>query len=195
MNRHLMRVLATAMRYGPVDRIAPLTALHTFRAAVASVPAYRDLLTKLREAHPEIIFRFRHGTDLPVIELDRKGMKRAVRNLLDNAVGACSAVPWAGCIDIATTHDPDRDVVVLELADNGGGMSPAVKARLFEPYFSTKKGGTGLGLVIVSDVVADHKGFIRVHDNHPSGTRLVIELPAQTQRVLAVARMGAGGRG
>jgi two-component system nitrogen regulation sensor histidine kinase NtrY len=154
-----------------------------------------ESLVLLREAHPEINFRFRPGADLPILELDRKGMNRAVRNLLDNAVGACAAVPWDGCIDITTAHDPDRDVVVLELADNGGGMSPTVKARLFEPYFSTKKGGTGLGLVIVSDVVADHKGFIRVHDNHPSGIRLVIEFPAQTQRIPAVARVGAGWRG
>jgi len=154
-----------------------------------------ESLVLLREAHPEIAFRYRPGTDLPILELDRKGMKRAVVNLLDNAVGACAAVPWDGCIDITTTHDPERDVVVLEVADNGGGMSPAVKARLFEPYFSTKKGGTGLGLVIVSDVVADHKGFVRVHDNHPSGTRLVIEFPAKTQRALAMTRVGAGGRG
>ncbi len=152
-----------------------------------------ETLVLLREGHPEIEFRFRPA-DVPVLELDRKGIKRAVMNLLDNAIGACAAVPWAGCIDISTAHDPDRDVVVLEVADNGGGMSPAVKARLFEPYFSTKRSGTGLGLVIVSGVVTDHEGFIRVHDNHPSGARLIIEFPAKTQRALTVASM-SGRRG
>jgi two-component system nitrogen regulation sensor histidine kinase NtrY len=50
---------------------------------------------------------------------------------------------------------------------------------MFEPYFSTKKGGTGLGLVIVNRIISDHNGFIRVKDNEPSGTIFSIELPVK----------------
>ena len=56
-------------------------------------------------------------------------------------------------------------------------MSAEVKARLFEPYFSTKAQGTGLGLAIASQVIADHRAFIRVRDNRPQGSRFVIEFP------------------
>ncbi len=68
-------------------------------------------------------------------------------------------------------------LVRLEVADNGRGMTPDVQARVFEPYFSTKKDGTGLGLAIVSAIVADHQAYIRVRDNQPRGVRVVIEFP------------------
>ena len=70
-------------------------------------------------------------------------------------------------------------MVLLELADDGVGMTPEVKARLFEPYFSTKPDGTGLGLAIVSAVLADHQAFVRVRDNQPRGSRFAIEFPVR----------------
>ena len=70
-------------------------------------------------------------------------------------------------------------MVRIEVADNGRGISPENKLHLFEPYFSTKKQGTGLGLAIVNTIVTDHNGFIRVLDNHPKGTRFIIELPVR----------------
>ena len=79
-------------------------------------------------------------------------------------------------------------VVRLEVADNGAGMTPDVQARVFEPYFSTKKDGTGLGLAIVSAIVADHHAYIRVRDNTPHGVRVVIEFPLRRpDRLRAVA--------
>ena len=65
------------------------------------------------------------------------------------------------------------------MADNGCGLSPEVRERIFEPYFSTKKDGTGLGLAIVSAIVADHHGYVRVRQNDPKGSRFIIELPAE----------------
>jgi two-component system nitrogen regulation sensor histidine kinase NtrY len=151
-------------------------------------------LVLYRQAHTDVEFRFIPASDVPVLELDRDGTKRALANLLDNAVAACAAVPWQGRIEVSTHYDAGRDVVVLEVADNGSGMSPEVKERLFEPYFSTKGAGTGLGLAIVSAIVADHEAFIRVHDNQPSGSRFVVEFPARTQRQLAVANVAGGPR-
>ena len=66
----------------------------------------------------------------------------------------------------------------IEIADNGKGISDAEKTRLFEPYFSTKKSGMGLGLAIVSSIISDHNGVIRVQDNMPAGAKFIIELPA-----------------
>ena len=115
---------------------------------------------------------------MPVFELDREQLKRAMINLIDNA---CAAVTAAGGreVKVTTAYDRALGIVRLTVADDGTGMSDDVKGRLFEPYFSTKKGGTGLGLTIVHRIVADHEGFIRVQDNRPKGSRFIIELPAK----------------
>jgi two-component system nitrogen regulation sensor histidine kinase NtrY len=75
-------------------------------------------------------------------------------------------------------HDPILKMVRLEISDDGIGISPAEKTRLFEPDFSTKKTGMGLGLSIVNNIILDHNGMIRVMDNQPRGAKFVIELPA-----------------
>jgi two-component system nitrogen regulation sensor histidine kinase NtrY len=92
---------------------------------------------------------------------------------------------------VSTRFDPARGVVTLEIADDGIGMTPEVKARLFEPYFSTKPQGTGLGLAIASAVLADHQAFIRVRDNRPRGSRFVIELPVRERKLEVPDRASA----
>jgi two-component system nitrogen regulation sensor histidine kinase NtrY len=89
---------------------------------------------------------------------------------------------------VVTRHASERDVVTLEIADDGLGMTSEVKSRLFEPYFSTKPHGTGLGLAIASAVLADHQAFIRARDNAPRGSRFVIELPVRDDAVVAAGR-------
>jgi two-component system nitrogen regulation sensor histidine kinase NtrY len=78
-------------------------------------------------------------------------------------------------------------MVRLEIADNGCGLAADIRAKIFEPYFSTKENGTGLGLTIVSQIIEDHRGYIRALPNHPRGTRFTIELPAneESERQLA----------
>jgi len=127
-----------------------------------------------REAHPEVIFDIQISEDIPVLRLDRQQIKQAMINLIENAVAAMKA---RGCITIALTHDPILNMVRLEVMDDGPGISDEDKTRLFEPNFSTKKGGMGLGLTIVSSIVSDHNGMIRVQDRLPRGAKFVIELP------------------
>jgi len=137
----------------------------------------KEALFLFKEGHKGIHFKFDNG-ELPPLELDRDQIKRALINLLDNAV---AAVEEGGEVRILTAYDPSFGIVHLEVADNGCGLAPEVRARIFEPYFSTKKNGTGLGLAIVSAIVADHRGYIRVRPNEPKGTRLIIELPVREQ--------------
>jgi two-component system, NtrC family, nitrogen regulation sensor histidine kinase NtrY len=73
--------------------------------------------------------------------------------------------------------------VEISVADSGQGVSQEAKERLFLPYFSTKKRGTGLGLAIVSRIIEDHRGSIRVEENHPLGARFVIELPVASDAI------------
>ena len=135
----------------------------------------REALFLFKEGHKEIRFHF-ESEPIPPLELDRDQMKRALINLLDNAV---AAVEEQGEIRLATSHDRSRGIVCLEVADDGCGLASGVKPRIFEPYFSTKENGTGLGLTIVSQIVEDHQGYIRVRPNEPRGTRFTIELPVR----------------
>lgn len=137
-----------------------------------------DAVVLFREGHPEIEFEMTGAPDLPELMLDREGIRRALINILDNAVAACVAgAGRRGRIRIVTEFLRSLRVVRLEIADNGVGMSPEIRARLFEPYFSTKREGTGLGLAIVSVILSEHRAFIRVRDNEPDGSRFIVEFP------------------
>ena len=148
-----------------------------------------EALALYRGGHPEIAFQFKSDAGIPPVPIDHEALKRALINMLDNAVAACEACPdRPGEIEIATRYGAELEVVYLEIADNGCGMSSEVKHRVFEPYFSTKRDGTGLGMAIVSAIVADHQAYIRVYDNVPRGTRFTISLPVRGRALTAPAR-------
>jgi two-component system nitrogen regulation sensor histidine kinase NtrY len=139
-----------------------------------------EAMVLFREGHRQIDFSFDPDPTLPRLPLDREGIKRAIINMLDNAVAACDAADdEAPRIEVRTRYHRTHGIVALEVADTGVGIKPEERSRLFEPYFSTKQGGTGLGLAIVSTIVADHQGFVRVKDNEPHGSRFVVELPVK----------------
>jgi two-component system, NtrC family, nitrogen regulation sensor histidine kinase NtrY len=126
------------------------------------------------------------ASDLPKVMADAEAIKRAVANLVDNAAEA-SETSVVREIAISTTLVASRDAVEITVADTGHGVTREVKEKLFLPYFSTKKRGTGLGLAIVSRIVEDHHGSIRVEENHPVGTRFIVELPVVPENVPAAA--------
>lgn len=134
-----------------------------------------ECLTLYRQAHKDIIFGTLLDSNLPDSKFDREQIKRALINLLENAV---SATPPKGSITVSSSYNREINIITLTVSDTGCGIPAENKPRLFEPYFSTKKTGTGLGLAIVSTIVADHNGYIRVKDNEPQGTHFIIELPA-----------------
>jgi two-component system, NtrC family, nitrogen regulation sensor histidine kinase NtrY len=116
------------------------------------------------------------AADLPRVMADSDAIKRAVANLVDNAAEALQD-SMVREIEISTALVGSREAVEITVADTGHGVTRELKEKLFLPYFSTKKRGTGLGLAIVSRVVEDHRGSIRVEENHPVGTRFIVELP------------------
>ena len=136
-----------------------------------------ETLPLYKESHKEIEFRYRIIHPVPPFNLDREQMKRVFVNLLDNAVAVMES--GKGVIEILVDYDPILNMARIEVTDDGPGIPPEDRPRLFEPYFSTKKSGTGLGLAIVNTIIQDHDGFIRVRDNEPRGTRFVIELPVR----------------
>lgn len=111
--------------------------------------------------------------DLPPVQLDRELFKQALLNLLLNAQ---EAMPKGGELTIQATSEPPE--VRLSLIDTGVGMSPEVLAKAFRPFYSTRKGGTGLGLPTTKKIVEAHGGSISAESEVGRGTRFTIRLPA-----------------
>jgi signal transduction histidine kinase len=119
--------------------------------------------------------------DLPRVQLDRELFKQALLNLLLNAQ---QAMPNGGHITIQAKPIADaqggeaKSEIELCVIDTGKGMSPEVVAKAFKPFFSTRPGGTGLGLATTRKIVEAHGGRIEVESAEGRGTRFTIHLPA-----------------
>jgi two-component system nitrogen regulation sensor histidine kinase NtrY len=128
------------------------------------------------EAHKNIRFKFEKDEALPPLFCDRDQLKRVFINIIDNAV---ASIDGRGNIHASSRFNANENMAVFEIDDDGCGLPAAYKDRLFEPYFSTRKMGTGLGLAIVHQVVTGLEGRIRLEDNSPRGTRVIIEIPVR----------------
>jgi signal transduction histidine kinase len=121
--------------------------------------------------------------DLPRVRLDRELFKQALLNLLLNAQ---QAMPSGGHVTIQAKPIADlqvgdpKSVIELCVIDTGKGMSPEVVARAFEPFFSTRSGGTGLGLATARKIVEAHGGRIELESAEGRGTKFTIRLPGIT---------------
>jgi signal transduction histidine kinase len=118
--------------------------------------------------------RFYPGAGVGRIPGDWDHLQAALGNLLRNAV---EATPAGGEILVSTTREGNE--VLARVTDTGAGMTPDVQARVFEPYFSTKKAGTGLGLPTVRRVVEEHGGTLTMQSEVGKGTQFTIRLPAR----------------
>jgi two-component system, sporulation sensor kinase E len=117
-------------------------------------------------------------SDLPLLELDRDQMKQAFYNVIKNSFEAMKA---RGILRIRT--DMDESHVLVRFTDTGGGISAENLSRVFEPYFTTKTSGTGLGLLIVRRIVREHGGELSIESSEDKGLTLTIRLPYTDRRV------------
>jgi len=137
----------------------------------------RPVVETFRASHPGIEWEFHLG-DMPRVWFDPFQVRRAVTNLLENAAFALGG---RGRVSVTCAHDPSRGTVRIVVADDGPGVRPEDRDRLFEPYFSRREGGTGLGLAIVSAIASDHGGSARMRDNAPRGAVFEMEFPAKPE--------------
>ena len=119
----------------------------------------------------------RFAPDIPKVMVDPELIRRVFINIVDNAIEANHG---KGEVVVTTLYDRDLQMARVEVADDGPGIAPSDRDKLFMPYYSTKLRGSGLGLAIVKRVVAEHRGRIRVEENQPRGARFVIELPLES---------------
>jgi two-component system, sporulation sensor kinase E len=117
-------------------------------------------------------------SDLPLIDIDRDQVKQAFYNVIKNSFEAMKS---RGILRIRT--DKDDSHVIIKFTDTGGGISPENLSRVFEPYFTTKTTGTGLGLLIVRRIVREHGGEMSIESSQDKGLTLTIRLPQIDKRV------------
>ena len=117
-------------------------------------------------------------SDLPLLELDRDQMKQAFYNVIKNGL---EAMKHRGILRIRS--DMDERHVLIRFNDTGGGISAQNLSHVFEPYFTTKSTGSGLGLLIVRRIIREHGGELSVQSTEGQGLTVTIRLPYRDTRV------------
>ena len=155
---------------------------------VAIETVVTDVVTSYVDACGDVQFQIICDTKLPTINADPEQFRRVLVNLIDNAISATRSafesdhLQLPPKVTVSVTGDRKQRIMKIEVADNGIGIPDRDRSRVFDPYFTRKKGGTGLGLAIVSSVIAEHRGTIRTVPNVPRGTKFLIELPMMRRR-------------
>ncbi|MBN2534309.1 MAG: PAS domain-containing protein [Spirochaetales bacterium] len=140
---------------------------------------------ELEEAHVEL------NVDLgkiPFIEMDEKYIKQALLNIIQNAL---SAMPDGGTLTVKTFVEDEN--VFIEIKDTGTGIPDEIQDKIFEPYFTTKDFGSGLGLTLVYKIIKEHLGEIFIHSKQGIGTSFIISfpIPQKERRLLEFAEEGS----
>ncbi|SHN67912.1 sensor histidine kinase [Desulfovibrio litoralis] len=140
------------------------------------IPILNDTVTLFKNSHQHIKFICEYPETMPHLYLDADAIQRAFINIIQNAVDALDNAENPE-IKIICTQNKQNYTLNIDFIDNGSGISPEEQERIFEPYFSMKKSGTGLGLTIVRSIINDHKGYIKALDNDGKGLIIRVELP------------------
>jgi nitrogen fixation/metabolism regulation signal transduction histidine kinase len=155
-------------------------------SSFASSPTPRPVPTSPADLVNEVVEPYRAGLpdgvtlsvdvppDLPDFSVDRSLIGRALTNMIENAL---HAMPRGGALDVSGRPAADGRAIRLEVRDSGVGMDAAALGRIFEPYFSTKAVGTGLGLTIAKRNIELHGGTISVESEPGRGTTVQVEIP------------------
>jgi signal transduction histidine kinase len=108
-----------------------------------------------------------------------------LKNVVGNAVEAMRGLPrkGGGPNRLEMNAARDGDWVTIEIADSGGGFSVGAAERIFEPYYTTKNEGTGLGMWITYRIIAEHGGVISAENRPAGGARVVLRLPVRAPEI------------
>jgi two-component system nitrogen regulation sensor histidine kinase NtrY len=133
-----------------------------------------QVVTMFRGIFADVQFDVVLAPDVPApIQVDPEQMKRALINLIDNAIDAMNK---KGKIALRATFDKEVHQVIIDVTDTGPGIPAEDKDRMFLPHFSTKKKGTGLGLAIVNQIMKEHNGTVQAQNNRTGGATFTLRL-------------------
>jgi len=143
-------------------------------AATAIDGLVSEVVALYRDVKPGVAIHTDLAPEIGEIWVDPEQLRRVLINLLDNALEATEPPG-----EVAVRAERRGERLILEVADAGSGIAAEDREKLFLPFFSRKKRGTGMGLAIVHRIVSDHNGAIRVSENLPQGAIFTIELPVR----------------
>jgi len=166
---HIITQFLRAVRPQPIE-----TRLENLNTLVREVAAFLEPEIKDRD----VLLDLELDEQLPPMEMDRDQLKQALYNVIRNSLQAMKA---GGFLRIRTGRDETHFFV--SFTDTGGGISAENMGRIFQPYFSTKVSGSGLGLLIVRRIVRAHGGEVAIESTEGKGLTLTIRLPRMDQRV------------
>ena len=135
------------------------------------------LLARDDASDPRIAFVLELEDNLPRIEVDRGQIKQVLLNIIVNGI---QAIAGTGEIHVRTMAKSAEEVS-LSITDNGCGIPENIRERIFDPFFSTKPTGTGLGMAIARRIVDSHQGTIEIDSSEGSGTTVTLLFPALTE--------------
>jgi signal transduction histidine kinase len=168
-----------------IERMTSITEEYLSYARLpVSKPVPMDINTSLRAllsfmqeeiARHEVALELSLCTNLPPLIGDEQQLRRAFLNLFRNAL---EAMKGGGCLRVLSRAD--SEAVVIEVGDSGVGISANDLEHIFEPFYSTKSTGTGLGLALTAQIIEEHGGQILVASRVGEGTLFRITLPAQS---------------
>jgi len=164
--KHLEEILDAFLQFSRVGKLA-LTELNLNDQVSDFIDFFRP---QAREAGIEISPHL--DADLPRIQVDKALLRQVLMNLALNVV---QAMPDGGLIELQTYNK--NGMVYLDIIDNGKGIDEKVKSRMFNAFFSTKSGGSGLGLPTVKKIIDAHQGMIECESELGRGTRFTISFP------------------
>jgi PAS domain S-box-containing protein len=178
-----LQVVADGHRTG--DIISRIRTLFSQRGQARSLADMNEVISEVRRllanelAVRNVQVKSELDQSLPAVTIDRVQMQQVLVNLIHNAVDALdAAVDGPRQIRIRSVRD-DADAIRVEVRDLGVGVKEP--ERIFEPFFSTKRGGMGMGLAICRSIIEAHDGRLWVTGNEPSGTTLAFTLPIRTR--------------
>ncbi|MBI4978819.1 MAG: GHKL domain-containing protein [Spirochaetes bacterium] len=149
------------------------------RASIGSIITETISFLKYEIERQTITVDVSLGDDIPEIDVDVRYIKQAMINIIQNSVDAL-----ANCrvkkIQVRVTHDHARSSVVIKVRDSGVGIAKKNIGKLFEPYFTTKKSGTGLGLTNVYRIIKAHNGDVTVTSEVNKWTEVTLTLPVNS---------------
>jgi C4-dicarboxylate-specific signal transduction histidine kinase len=179
----LREIAAQAVRAGAIiRRLRNLVRSDQSERAPASINELIEEIRELVQADARVHdarLRFELAGDLPTATVDRVQIQHVLLNLLRNAFEALAEVgPQEREVVIRTARTKDGEIE-MSVSDTGDGITPAVAERMFDPFYTTKVAGTGLGLPISSTIVRTHKGVLGHRANQPKGVTFFVRLPVE----------------
>jgi len=168
------QIIANMLTFASPERLA----LETIDPAELCRDAIEAAKGVLPENATEKKWRIISSTSVPAFIADRIKVRQALRNLVANAL---QAQPDGGVVDVSITHDAGD--VLFRVTDAGPGIPPSLRARVAEPFFTTRAEGTGLGLALVHSIAELHGGRLQVSPSPADlgGADIAFRIPHQPQ--------------